>query len=492
MVMVVKKNRELRHRVSREDQDNWFQTVPLPREWRPLPEVEPDELPTFFRRPSTANEFIGLQRWEAAPINLAFLVLIGLLALGYWYLRSSAVARRLIPSIPAVQLAVPALVPDLESPAENHVTYRLRQGDSVSDVLKQFGLNRSDAPALEKGLAAIKPDGEKPASLEAGQNVQLAFDSAGVLSELRLYLPSHRSIVVSRGGEGFEPSLVEDNSTVQEIVSMGEIRSSFSAAAQRTGLSYQLVDDLVDLFADRVEFSRDFRPGDRFTVIYRNEPDTRSGKKRSGASQTILAAALTVNGKTFIATRYVGTDGKARYFDDSGKLFGSQFLRFPLQFTRITSTFTTARFHPVLHITRPHNGVDFAAPVGTPVRTVGNGRVVFAGYKGPNGNMVEIRHNDRYTTDYLHLSRIAPGITRGTAVTKGQLIGNVGTTGLSTGPHLHFGLFDRGTYTNPLTAKLPIEEKLGKGLAVGRKYLNRVLFTLEHYQTVALENRSVQ
>jgi murein DD-endopeptidase MepM/ murein hydrolase activator NlpD len=169
----------------------------------------------------------------------------------------------------------------------------------------------------------------------------------------------------------------------------------------------------------------------------------------------IQAASITSDGKMFVAIRHVGKDGKARYYNEKGEPLGSFFLRYPLQFTRISSTFSTARFHPVLKIRRPHNGVDFAAPIGTPVRSVADGVIAVAAYRGGSGKMVQIKHGSRWQTAYLHLSKIASHLRPGVRVSRGEVIGNVGTTGLSTGPHLHFSLYDNGRYVDPMNAKLP-------------------------------------
>jgi len=210
----------------------------------------------------------------------------------------------------------------------------------------------------------------------------------------------------------------------------------------------------------------------------------------AGVAGPIIAVVFESDGKSYYALRYVGADGKARYFDENGKVLGDSFLRFPLQFSKITSAFSDARFHPILRIMKPHNGVDFAAATGTPVRTIGDGQIVFAGYKGPDGNMVKIRHNDRITTEYLHLSAITAGIRRGTKVSKGQLIGAVGSTGLSTGSHLHFGMFDRGKYVDPLKTALPNCENLSRDKAIDKKYLAGLLLTLQRYQQEELEGKA--
>jgi len=159
--------------------------------------------------------------------------------------------------------------------------------------------------------------------------------------------------------------------------------------------------------------------------------------------------------------RHVGRDGRARYFDEKGKTGGGGFLRYPLKFSRISSVFSDSRFHPVLQRWRPHNGVDFAAPIGTPVRSVGDGIITHAGYNGAGGLTVKIKHSDRYTTAYLHLSQVERGLRTGMRISRGDQIGRVGMSGRSTGPHLHFSLYDDGKYVDPFksTPLFMVEEE---------------------------------
>jgi murein DD-endopeptidase MepM/ murein hydrolase activator NlpD len=217
-------------------------------------------------------------------------------------------------------------------------------------------------------------------------------------------------------------------------------------------MPFAVVNDLVDLFSGRVEFRKHLHVGDGFSVIYTSRLAADGSELEPGP---IRAASLQIDGKLYVAVRHAALDGSVRYFDEKGDPLGNYFLRYPLQFTRISSAFSTARFHPLLRLNRPHNGVDFAAPIGTAVRSVADGVVVAAGYFGEAGNMVKIQHGDRYSTAYLHLSRISTGIRTGTRVSRGQLIGAVGQSGLATGPHLHFSLYDRGQYVNPLAIELP-------------------------------------
>lgn len=358
----------------------------------------------------------------------------------------------------------------------------VRRNETISSILRQHGLDQSSAAPIDKALHELGSREQIDTSLKAGQELVLRLNGKGELEALTRHAGKGKKLAVKRvRGKKFFAALKSPPQISRERVLIGEVKTSFAQAADEAGLSYEIVDDFVDLFSDRVNFRQDFRVGDRFTIIFLEESSNDLHLSQKGV---ILAAALRVNGRHLAAIRYVGTDSKERYFNERGELLGSSFLRFPVKFSRISSYFSTSRFHPVLKRKRPHHGVDFAAPVGTPVRTVGDGEVVFAGRSGGSGIMAKIRHNDRYMTAYLHLSKIAPGIRKGTRVGRGQLIGAVGATGLATGPHLHYSLYDHGKYKDPLQTALPNMGTLDKGTRVGEGYLRRVLYTLNRYQVL--------
>ncbi len=228
----------------------------------------------------------------------------------------------------------------------------------------------------------------------------------------------------------------------------GRIENSLYKSALKAGVPAQIVDDLADMDWD-LDFS-DLQRGDTFKVIF--EEFQRDGNPIERGR--IVAAEIATKGKTFALFPVPVEKGQRHSSSSSSRLF----LRYPLQFTRISSVFTTARFHPILERTRPHKGVDFAAPRGTPVRAVASGKVTFAGRQSGYGNIVCIDHPGPYDTAYAHLERIERGLGQGDLVARGQIIGYVGSTGLATGPHLHFELHKDGEYINPLVAKLPIIE----------------------------------
>jgi len=237
----------------------------------------------------------------------------------------------------------------------------------------------------------------------------------------------------------------------------GRVESSLATSVSAAGVPARMVSELADVFGWQLDLANDVRPGDQFRLLYAELRDDDGGAPRPG---DILAAEITSGGRTLTAIRFENEDGGSEYYDPDGHALGRPFLKYPVDFVAITSEFSDSRMHPVLKRRMPHLGVDFAAPIGTPVRAVASGVVTFAGYASGYGNQVGIEHESPYGSSYSHLRRIARGIRIGAEVEKGQVIGFVGRSGMATGPHLHFMLFRDGTYVNPLTVALPSDEEL--------------------------------
>ncbi|MCC6932759.1 MAG: peptidoglycan DD-metalloendopeptidase family protein [Deltaproteobacteria bacterium] len=365
------------------------------------------------------------------------------------------------------------------------VSLTVRSKDTFASILSRFGIAASEAQEIEVLLLASGKQKEKSFKLKVGQKVEYHFSSEKTPWELIVVNNAGVQFAVKKDTAGkFQLKQVELTKVEKERIAVGIIYTSFAEAARKSGVSYDIIDDMVDLFSNRVEFNRDLQKGDRFTLILSGR-ELEDGTIIGG--NVILAAALSINGKQIKAVRWVGSDGKPRYFDESGQLIGDFFLRYPLKFSHISSTFSYARFHPILKTFRPHRGVDFAAPTGTPVRSVADGTIRFAGYKGASGLMVEIAHGGRYSTNYLHLSRINSEIRTGARVSRGQVIGAVGNTGRSTGPHLHYGFYDSGKYVDPLKIKLPVMDDVPKGSRLDQRYMQKVTFTLDNYQTMKVD-----
>lgn len=347
------------------------------------------------------------------------------------------------------------LVPNTEGTApieaKDKVTkYKISSGDTLSKIWSKFS---SVSGGGVKAADAFKAAKIPASSLRVGDEVNLTI-SKNDITEFSMKLPEGKAIrLVGNSLEGYKAELTTSEIISKERTVSYNIYNSFSESAREVNVPVDIIDDLVDLYSGRIDFSRDIQPGDSFTVIY-EERTTADGERL--APGKIKAISIETNSKLMVAIQHLGKDGVWRYFNESGELLGNSFLRYPVKFSRISSIFTKARFHPVLKINRPHNGVDFAAPTGTPVRTIGDGVVEYAGYAAGTGNMIKIKHNDKYSTAYLHLSKISAGIKKGAHIARGEVIGAVGSTGLSTAPHLHFAMYEKEKFINPMTANLPV------------------------------------
>jgi murein DD-endopeptidase MepM/ murein hydrolase activator NlpD len=299
-----------------------------------------------------------------------------------------------------------------------------------------------------------------PRQLRADRPYRLVQSLDGLLREFEYEIDGDRLLrIVNRNhaepdAHDFEAEVVAIEKEVSVTAVRGYIdagRSSLIAAMDGAGEALQLALALADIFGGQVDFQNDLRLGDQFELLF--ERTTRINGDFAGYG-AILGASLVVNGREYQAFRWVNpSTGKAGYYDDEGRSLKRRFLRSPLKMEapRITSRFSRARMHPVYRTVRPHLGVDYGAPHGTPVVAVADGTVVSAGWAGGGGNQVRLRHSGNIETYYLHLSRFAGGVRAGARVSQGQVIGYVGATGTATGPHLDYRFRRNGVFVNPLT-----------------------------------------
>jgi murein DD-endopeptidase MepM/ murein hydrolase activator NlpD len=335
-----------------------------------------------------------------------------------------------------------------QQPVVRSFQHAVKKGATFNSLWKEIGGDADDVTAV---LDALKDSGVNAGSLRVGEELSVT-QLNGEVVEVRKKQGENATVILTRDEHGSYAVKVDKLKVVtKERRVTGTIVSSLGDSASGLEIPFSLVDDFVDLFSNRVEFTKDIQPGDSFTVIYEDRVSEDGERLAPGA---IKAASIQLSGKMLAVVRDVSKDGTVRYFDEKGSMPTKAFLRYPLKYSRISSMFAFSRFHPVLKISRPHNGVDFAAPLGTPVRTVGDGVVMQAGYGSSTGNIVRIKHNDRYTTEYMHLNSIGKNVRKGARVGRGDIIGTVGRTGLSSGVHLHFGLFDKGKYVDPMKAKI--------------------------------------
>jgi len=323
---------------------------------------------------------------------------------------------------------------------------RLQRGDTLANLLSRIGVRTPDIAALTQSgvLKRLRPQTTVTAELD---------DSGALLS--MIYLIGTDLFRVEPGANGYVVNPVPGLLETRTAFRANTVNSSLFAAADAADVPDAVAVQLADIFGGEIDFHRDLRKGDRFAVVY--EIHSLNGQQiRTGR---VLAAEFVNNGRSHRALWYPGSDGKGAYFTPSGKNLRKAFLRSPLEFSRISSGFGS-RMHPFLQTWRSHKGVDYAAPTGTRIRAVADGVVDFAGTKGGYGNVVVIRHNGQYSTLYGHMSRFAPGLTRGTRISQGAIIGFVGRSGWATGPHLHYEFHVGGEARNPLTIALPAAQPL--------------------------------
>lgn len=330
----------------------------------------------------------------------------------------------------------------------------IKQGDTLAAIFKELDL----APSLLHAIVNSSKAAARLAHIRPGQQLRLALDENGELQQIILQRDRISSLNIKRTGSGYQAEEHSREVERREAVAQGHIVSSLFVDGQKAGLSDAQIMELATIFGWDIDFALELREGDQFYVIY--EEIYLDGEKLGNGP--ILAAEFINQGKTYRAIRYTDSSGDTAYYDPDGHAKRRAFIRTPVKFARISSGFTRKRWHPVLKKWRSHKGVDYAAPRGTPVKATGNGKVVFRGKKGGYGNVIFLRHGGKYTTVYGHLSRFARGLKTGSKVKQGQIIGYVGSTGLATGPHLHYEFRINGVHRNPLTVKLPKTVRLPK------------------------------
>lgn len=325
------------------------------------------------------------------------------------------------------------------------------RNDTMDRLFRRFELNLSDLATL-RNLPELRSQVDR---LKPGEQLRF-MHRGGELVGLERKLSDSETLKVTRDANGFNSDVLENPLEVRTRTASATIESSLFQAAADADLSDRVAFDLAEIFQYDIDFVLDIQPGDRFTVVY--EEVFQDGEPlRIG---NILAAKFVNEGREYRAVRYVDTDGRGDYFAPDGRSLRKAFIRAPVQFSRISSRFNPSRRHPVLNRIRAHRGVDYAAPVGTPIRAAGDGRVRFVGRQGGYGNVVELEHGSGVVTVYGHLSRFATKLRRGQRVDLAQVIGYVGKTGLATGPHLHYEYRIRGVHKNPQTVPLPAAEPI--------------------------------
>ena len=373
----------------------------------------------------------------------------------YWLLlalaASGAVAFELL-SVPAANashdpasLAAATVAPAI--PTETAVNFTVANGDTLAGLFAARNLNPTDLAAimdLDQAAQRLK-------RILPGDIIHVTYTPDAHIQSLRMQYDEGHNLEVVRQGTGFSAAVTEIPTTFTTAYAHGVIENSLFDAAERSGLSDTTTMQLIQLFAWDIDFAHDIQNGDSFTVLYQKI-------QRQGQAITdgpILAAEFIDGNKVHRVLRYTDPAGLTGYYTPDGRSIKKTLMRAPVSYSRISSGFSLHRKHPILGFSRAHQGVDYAAPSGTPIQAAGDGRIAFEGYKGGYGKCIVIDHGGGYSTLYGHLSKFKRGTHTGLRVKQEQIIGYVGMTGLATGPHLHFEVRINGVARNPRTVKLP-------------------------------------
>lgn len=384
---------------------------------------------SFDLKPSRTNNT------SSTPFYLfTTVILVAVIIAGY-----TITTRWLMPEEEVVTLEAP---PEITAPPINREQF---DGTIPSGATFTTLVAGICSPSEIHYIAEACKDTYKLSRLSAGNRYRIVTID-GELKSFTYDIDSEEQLLVTRGdGETFEANIELIPYQVITEKLTGTITSSLFAAIDEIGEGSELAIAIADIFAWDIDFILDIRVGDHFTVLV--EKRFREGE--SAGYGPVVAAEFNNQDKTYYAFRYLDKSGRAAYFDENGGSMRKTFLKAPLSFTRISSGFTMKRFHPITKTWKSHPAIDYAAPTGTPIKTVGDGTIKRIGYTRGNGNFIEIRHNNSYSTLYLHMKGFARGMKKGRKLSQGQTIGYVGSTGLATGPHLCFRMRKNGAPVNP-------------------------------------------
>jgi murein DD-endopeptidase MepM/ murein hydrolase activator NlpD len=332
----------------------------------------------------------------------------------------------------------------------------IKAGDTLAEILTKHRVPAKDAQAAITALTKVY----NAKNIKPGQEVEIAFVSFQAnsnVARVTLHPSVSQEITVRRDDDGGFTAEREDKAVEKRLhAAAGTIEDSFYVSAVKLGVQPGVLMEMIKMLSWDVDFQRDIQPGDRFEVMYERFYTDGAKFVRTG---DVLYANLVLSGKSHAIYRHTTKGGMVDYFDAKGVSARKALLRTPIDGARLTSSFGR-RLHPILGYTMMHRGVDFAAPVGTPIYAAGDGVVEVRERGSAYGNYIRVRHTADYATAYAHLSRFAPRLVRGSRVKQGQVIGYVGTTGRSTGPHLHFEVLQKGQQINPMAVKMPTGGKL--------------------------------
>ena len=383
--------------------------------------------------------------WHRWPLVVAVLPFFGVVA-------AFGIAPDTVPEPVELQHVVEdiALPSAPAAPAEEAQYWReerIQRGDTVTSILARLKVD--DTEALTYLLQA--KDVRSLYQLIPGRTIRVTTTEEGTLESLSYVNTDGRRLHVVRGESGFSSSEEMPQTEQWVMQSSGQIETSLFAATDSSGIPEIVALQLTEIFSSDIDFHRDLRRGDRFSVVY----EALAADGEFAGFGRVLSAEFVNQGHTFRAVYFRDDQGRNGYYTPDGRNMRKAFLRSPIEFSRVTSGFTSSRFHPVLKTWRAHKGIDYGAPAGTRVRVTADGHVTFVGRKGGYGNVVIVRHTNGFETLYAHLSGFNQDMRQGRRVVQGEIVGFVGSTGLATGPHLHYEFHVNGVHQDPMRLAMP-------------------------------------
>ncbi len=361
---------------------------------------------------------------------------------------------------------------------EDWLKIKIRSGDNLTSLFKKAGLGANQMYPMLNGIKPSKALNQ----LKPGEEVAFLIDQGDLVKFRHITSPLTQTLI-KRTEDDYAVEAIEFTPEITHSYRHGTIEDSLFLSGKKAGLSQQKIMEMAGIFGWDIDFILDIRQGDSFALVY----EERWLDGNNIGEGNIVAAEFINQGQTFQALRFTDSKGDSNYFTPEGKSMRKAFLRTPVDFSRISSKFNPNRKHPIFKTKRPHRAVDYADPTGTPIKTAGDGKVIFAGRKNGYGKVVIVQHGQNYTTLYAHMSRIKPGMKSGKRIKQGQTIGYVGSTGYATGPHLHYEFRINGVHRNPLTVPLPQAAALPKSeLAQFKPIANELLTQLSAYRQTQL------
>lgn len=381
---------------------------------------------------------------------------------------------------PVAKLVKPAVIvkpPPPVTKSEWKIIKTLRK-DSMAAIFSRAGLNAQTLRTVMRETSHSRI----LLALQPNQEIQLLINNH-VLEKMIVPFTSTQYLVIYRDRNHYKSTINTRKMNSHNHFLTATIHGSLYGTAKRQNIPGKLIKQMTDIFNQDINFTRDIRDGDQFTIVYK----AFYIENKLVGSGDIIAVTYRNRGKVFQAVRHTNRSGRSDYFTPEGKSLKKAFTRYPVKFSHISSTFSLSRYHPVLHYRRAHKGVDLAARIGTPIMATGDGRIDIIGRQNGYGNMIKIKHNSTYSTIYGHMLKFQKGLSKGSFVKNGQIIGYVGQTGLASGPHCHYEFHVNNQPRNPATIQLPRGDGIsGRELGRFKGNTNTLLAQLKLFENAHL------